>query len=123
MEQRTCTKLNHHFYLNEAENASPQMIAIATFLTTDFISFGKYFKEWISTDDSGTGGNISYLDREGDEIVLSFDPVLFGPEVIFKASQAQFLNIMLLWEKLCHEGWNEIIITLNGDEVTMEGKN
>jgi hypothetical protein len=121
MEQIRCIKLNRHFYADDVKNVSPQMVALATFLMGDFISFGKYFKEWIITDSLGTGGNISYLDREGDTIVLSFIPAIVESDVIFQTSRDRFLNIMITWEKLYRAGWNEIIITLDGEEVTMEG--
>ena len=121
MTQVRCVKINDHFFLEDVGSLSLE--ALASFLTIDYISFGKYFKEWVSTDSLGTGGNISYLDREDDMIVLSFDPAIFRPEVIFQTSKEKFLNIMITWENLYRAGWNEIVITLNGNEVTMEGKN
>lgn len=63
--------------------------------------------------------NLTSIEKEDQLILLSADLFNFFMEI----GKDNFTEIMRKWEKICEERPKEILITKEGNEVTVEGKN
>ncbi len=100
-----------------------EMCLLGNFLSSDVCSNASSFKDWFYSDYETTGSNITYLEKEGDEIWLSDFLSEEDPPLHYcKLTRKQFIYILDTWEKLYKQSPEEIIITKDGDTIKMEGK-
>ncbi len=99
---------------------------LAFFLRSDVQYNGsESWKRLISNlkDDESTGGNISFLDRIGDKIIignsLDEDRYAFTYEITIK----NLLEVLDQWEQLCKERPEEVWIFEEEGKVWLEGRN
>ncbi len=100
------------------------MYILGSFLASDVRGSGNSFGEWLDMEDNFCcSGNITYLEKEGNEIWLSD---LYGEEDpplhYCKLTREQFLYILDTWKKLYKQNPEEIILTKDGDDIKMEGR-
>ncbi len=92
------------------------------FLTNDVDSIA-FWKEWINNSKyEDTAGNFTFLEKEGDKIIIGYLYAEDEYKNIFETTQKQLLEILDHWEELCKQRPHEIIITKEGDKVTLEGR-
>lgn len=101
------------------------MSVLGTFLTSDATrpSSIKFFREWIFDDRyKDTGGNLSFLEKENDAIIIGSSYADFPYGFIFECSKQQLAGILNRWKELIALQPQEIIIAKNGDTFTLEGR-
>jgi hypothetical protein len=81
------------------------------------------FKDW-ALDDSlgmGVGGNITFLEKEGDYVYLTDAYSLEKVPTEVKMTRKQFAQLFDDWqEKVCKHMPKEVIITYDGNQFTIE---
>jgi len=121
MKHVVCVKTKGNTYL--PHNSNDESLNVLALFITDIQGNIQFFKDWVVSDSDATGGNIAWLEKKYNEIILFLDPTVFDSDVAFKSSKKQFLEILNNWARLYHEGWQEIIITQDNGDVQMTGKN
>ena len=98
---------------------------LGDFLRTEVGSGFEEFIEWVNDSNfDGFCGNLVFCDKTEQSIVIYFDPfVVEDPNKKLTVSKKTFIGIMQDWGRLYKEKPKEIIITRDGDIVTLEGKN
>lgn len=97
---------------------------LGLFLTSDVEAFKDRpttYRDWIYNDDSdSTGGNLSSLQKTGNEITIE---CIFtdDPTWVFECTKEQLAYILDRWYELTAWKVQEIVITRNGDTFTVEG--
>jgi len=116
-----------HYHLKKYSNQG--MFHLAFFLTDDVGCDGVgSFKEWINDPTQiATSSNYSYLEKDEDDpskTIIGCEVEEGEPgEVVFETTIKQLNYILDRWGQLCKEKPKEIIITRDGDNVTLEGRN
>ncbi len=125
MESIKLVKKDNHY--NAKEGSNIEMYILGNFLTDDVGSYWPpTYREWVYEDEfHGSGGNTSWLRKEGDNILLGSiltddDDDDGGPYLtIFKT---EFVRILDEWEQFCKTKPKEVIITRENGKITLEGK-
>jgi len=115
---------NDHYRIKSASSNTFEIIGM--FLTTDYYVYGLSFLiEWINDPmQDGTNANITYLEKK--DKTISLGDLLWEkgmPFVELKFSIDSFIKFLNDWEKIQKQKPKEIVITKNGDEIKIEGKN
>jgi len=119
--------LHNHYILDEYKDGSGLLI-LAFFLTDDVGPEGQTFKEWIdSPTETETSSNASYLEKRNNGIIIGaewdkFDGIALGKQHVFETTKEQLKYIIDRWVELWHKDAKEILITRDGDNITVEGK-
>lgn len=109
-----------------AQHNNEPLTTIASFLTDDVGQRVQNWKNWINNPQhDDTSSNISYLEKEGDNIVVGY---LFAPDddpykYSVTLSKQNLLETLEQWEQLCKEKPQEIWIFEENGRVWLEGKN
>lgn len=107
----------------EREWSNDEMEVLGSFLSSDVGCYWPSFKEWAKEEgDSVTGGNLSYLEKKDNHIIIAYEPHIFGPTTGFKITKQAFIDVLNDWEKVCEEEPPYILITYDGQQFTVEGK-
>lgn len=104
---------------------SDGMILLSMFLTTDYIVFRKFnfIEGWLKNPDQYyISGNMTYSEKKNGIISIG-DLFEKEPIVKFNLSIDKFFKLLRDWEEVAKKHCKEIIITKEGDEVTVEGEN
>ena len=123
MKQIIGFSLGDHGY-HRIGAASDEMILMSMFLTTDyFVYFSGFLTKWLndSTQDS-TNANITYLQKKNGMVVIG-DLYEKEPIVVFQLPIDRFTKLLGDWEKVVRQKPKKIIITKDGDKITIESKN
>ena len=105
--------------------ANSVSIGILGFFLRDEVGYEVVsYKDWISNPNYDyTAGNTIYLEKKDDNIILGD---LYADkeyeEDVLEIPQKQLLDILDKWEELCKQMPKEILITMEGDKITLEGK-
>ena len=115
-------KLDRHRYYPEESNCK-DLRMLGAFFRSDVGCDISSFKDFLlDQGQEDTASNFSFLEKEGNNIVIgclySEDPY----EWTFETTIKQLIEILDQWEKLCKLEPQEIIITREGDSITLEGK-
>ena len=108
------------------ENTSDEMILLSVFLTTDYDVYGfPFLIEWANDPaQDGTNANITYLEKKGGKILVGD---LFWEEgmpfIHFEFLAGDFIKFLNKWKQITKQGSKKIIITKEGDEITIKSKN
>lgn len=116
-----------HYQYKEASNIA--MNIVGNFFSSD-VRTGKQryptFKDW-ALDDSfgmGTGGNITFLEKEGDYVYLTDAYSLEDVPTEVKMTRAQFARLFDEWQaKVCAALPKEVIIKYEEDHFLIETRN
>jgi hypothetical protein len=117
------TKINT--YSVEKYN-SDKLPLLAYFLTDDVqCGWSESWKELIHNlkDDESTGGNISFLDRVGENIIIGDSLAEDRYAITYTITIKNLLEVLDQWEQLCKEKPQEIWIFEENGKVWLEGKN
>jgi hypothetical protein len=110
------------YYFNTQSNCE-KMQLLATFLTSDVGCCWPGFKQWAEEEEYPiSGGNISYLEKSKDYVVLTYEPTIFDQSPYFKIPRQAFIDLLTAWEKVCKQKPPQILITYDGQKFTVEGK-
>lgn len=109
----------------QKKTTSADLEMLGCFLTSDVggpLRAG-WFKEWIFDDASEEiGGNFSFLEKEGDKIIIGCDHWVNDPyEWTFECTKKQLAYILDRWAELVILRPKEIIITQDDDTYIVEG--
>ena len=102
------------------------LLFISIFLTSDVQYNGsKSWKRLINSlkDDESTGGNISFLDRVGENIIIGDSLAEDRYAITYTITIKNLLEVLDQWEQLCKEKPQEIWIFEENGKVWLEGKN
>ena len=101
------------------------MDLIGTFFATEIrCAQDTYFTEWMGDPDAwGAGGNLITVDaiKDGAVEIRNILDEEWGPAFIMP--KEQYRKMVLEWQELCKQKPKEIIITWDGKEITVEGRN
>jgi hypothetical protein len=120
--------VTEHYQYEDASNIA--MNILGNFLASDAgcstrLYMKPTYQEWALDDSLGMGfsGNITYVDKEGENIFIGD---LFSEEEIptrLKISRQQFIQLMNNWEKkVCEHKPREVIIRHENNQFTIETK-
>lgn len=121
MEYVSLARQDNHYFI-EKWNSS-QMEMLGSFLQSDAGSRIYNWIDWLkNTRYKDTSSNFSFLEKEGNNIVIgcqfSEDPY----EWTFESSIDDLVYILEEWQKLCSAKKREIIITRENGTFTLEGR-
>lgn len=117
------TKLNTY---SVEEHNSNKLPFLAYFLTDDVQYVGsESWKRLISNlkDDETTGGNISFLDRIGNKIVIGDNLADDRYAITYEIFIENLLEVLDQWEQLCKKRPQEIWIFEENGKAWLEGRN
>jgi len=101
-----------------------KMCILGSFLASDVCSRPSTFKEWVwDYEYQTTASNITGLEKEGDNIILSDLYDEDDPPSYLQLTREQFLYVLDTWEQLYKEGPKQIIIIMEDGKITMTGMN
>ncbi len=113
--------IKSHPYIEEADNSKMEILGL--FLTNE-VDDTTFWKDWINNPAyEDTTGNLMFVDKKNNKIIIGHLYTEDWYETVFETTKKQFLEILDRWEELCKQRPREIIITKEGDKVTLEGKN
>jgi len=123
MKQILSFSLGDHGY-RRTGSASDEMILLSMFLTTDyFVYFPGFLMKWLSDPaQDATNANLTYLQKEDGMIVVG-DLYEEEPIIVFQIPIDRFAKFLDDWKKVIDKKPKKIIITKEGDEITVESKN
>jgi hypothetical protein len=101
-----------------------EMGILGCFLASDVGCYSASFKEWALYDqDTLTGGNITDLEKDGDDILLN-DQYSEQPDKgpYFRIPKQQFIKLFDEWEKICKEKPQEVLIEWDGKCFAVQAK-
>lgn len=107
----------------DGESSSDEMEVLGSFLVSDVRCSIDGFKEWAEEDKyPSIGGNLSYLEKKSDYIVLQYDEFIFPDliNLIFKIPKQSFIDLLNVWGKVCRQRPPHILIIYNGQRFTVE---
>jgi hypothetical protein len=115
-----------HYILDEYKEENG-ISELAYFLTDDVGPSGRFFKNFLDDQTrTTTGGNYAYLEKIGNKIIIGFEDdqyeVPLEKQHVFETTKEQLKYIIDRWVELWHKDAKEILITRDGDKVTVEGK-
>lgn len=113
-----------NFYkINVSDNL--KMNTIAHFLTDDVGSRIENWKGWLDSDRDFTTSNASHLYKENGTVSIQtwWLSDNEGEEYKVILTENQFRYLLDQWDKLRKMGAQEIIISLEDNRLTVEGKN
>jgi len=120
-------KKTHGLYTLIEDNDEKGITHLAYFLTDDVHSNGRTFKEFLDNPtETTTSSNYAYLKKIGNKIIIEFcwdkGNVPLKQQEVFETTKEQLKYIIDRWVELWHKDAKEILITRDGDKVTVEGK-
>jgi len=99
---------------------------LADFLSDELGDASQYFKDWLWDSSSyATGGNYIYLRKIDDKIAIGVeweDELPTEEQAPFETTKEVMHSILDRWQELVRKNAKEILITRDGDNVTVEGK-
>ena len=116
------------YYTLIEDNDKKGITHLAYFLTDDIgPRDGQFFKEFLNdTTRTTTNSNYAYLEKIGNKIIIGFEDdqyeVPLEKQHVFETTKEQLKYIIDRWVELWHKDAKEILITRDGDKVTVEGK-
>ncbi len=122
--------LNQRGYYQYKDGSNIQMIILGHFFTSD-VGCDTTFKDWAetATDGDSCSGNITRLEVEGDDILLSdFYPEPEFEHIVLRINKQKFIKLCNEWfEKVCNgktgeQKPKELEIIHDNDEFWIEVK-
>lgn len=76
------------------------------------------FKEWIEKNEKGMqSGKVTFLKKNGDTILLGFDPVSTGKHDQFQTTKLELLSYIALWHDELKRNADEVLLRRDGEKV------
>jgi putative oxidoreductase len=130
MEYIKLTKTNHRYFYTSCTDDNLSILGL--FFATDVGCPATTWDDWIYDDENGleTGGNITFLEKEGEDIYICipYDDEGFkipdDPSEKLKISRANLMELILDWkEKVCKKMPQEVTITYENNIFTLTTSN
>lgn len=109
-------KFNNYYEMIESSNQ--QLFILGLFLTDDYQRNPNFFKNWLNNYNQNTGGNVTILIKENQNIIIGWDI----SDTFLKLEKEIFLNLLNEWDKILKEKPDEVTITWDGKEVRFDKK-
>ena len=94
---------------------------LAYFLTDD--GYKEHARSWLETTDKGSkSGSVTFLRKNGDDIVVGLDPVMTGKQDEFETTKDDLLSYIDSWQKECKRHADEVLIKRDEEKITFLGK-
>lgn len=104
--------------------SSNTMCDLGSFFSTDYCLYGfDFLMEWANDPEQDCAtANVTYLEKKNGNISIGD---LYGKEPFetFNLPMEGFVKLLKDWERVTKQRPKKIIITKEGDDVTVEGKN
>ena len=107
------------------KKSHPKMDLIGILFSTDIgCPADRFFIDWLDNPNSwGAGGNATTVDLLKNGTVEIRDVLDKEQGPVFVMPKEEYRKMVLEWQELCKHRPREIIITWDGKEVTVEGRN
>lgn len=104
---------------------------LENFLISDVGCSSQSINEWINwlgdNQELYASSNLTFIGKEENDIIELYDILTLPDNIIddtprFRLKKTKLIELLQTWEKLNQEKPNFIVITIDGDNITMEGK-
>jgi hypothetical protein len=96
------------------EKFSQDLLDILVMFLTDDTADISFFKRWVFSNSDEAGGNITWLDKKGDDIYLSN---LLNKDKFLIIPKVEFLRILDEWEQICKKQPKEVWLIKDNNTI------
>lgn len=111
---------------SSTEFCSDEMCNLGNFFSTDYEVFKRidFVENWLNDSNKVCiSGNVTYLEKDDETTILIGDLFDKEPATNLEISCKNFIKLLIDWEKVVDQKPKEIVITKEGDAITVKGRN
>ncbi len=113
---------NASYILKKCKTINGELLGF--FLSTDFPINPIFYIDWLDDfEQTETGGNLTFLEKENSTIMILDQYAEDIYEKVFELKKTTFKRLLRNWLLLIKQKPKSIIITIEGDDIKLEGKN